>query len=299
MDYRFVVMYVDASGYPDYDWLYTETHQGCPNVDAITTDVAALICAGHQTDLEDITSQIMNYYFVVGIPTETYDYRHHTWDWHDHPDPRLLHGTSEPVITELNGNFSAAILNQLHEFVNDLRDDYQMPIIPVDADTPPRWESGVALEGGSLVHQGLRVYWVRYDIAAEHNTVEPFNDTHHTRFFDFFQGPMQIPDADVRLTRTYETTYSQMDADKVHINWQKKYMYFIPEAGFDRLDITRFSLASASNDNARLVAKVNHRDAWIPNFESDVDGIRIRFDIQWQSGDWVDDESVNLGFSTA
>ena len=298
MEYRFAIMYVDAVGYPTYDWLYTANHQGCPNVEAVTTDAAAIVCAGNATDLEDIRSQIMNYYFVVGIPEETYDYRHHTWDWHDHPDPRLLHGTSEEVITDLNANFSASILTQLHEFVNDIRDDYQMPIIALEDDVPPVWESGVALEGGSLVSQGLRVYWVRYDIAAANNTVEPFNDEHHTRFLDFFQGPMEIPASTYTLARSYETSYNQMNVDKVYIDWQKKYMYFVPDEGFDRLDIVRFSLASASNDKVRLIMKVNHRDEWRTPFDSDVPGIRIRFDIQWQSGDWEDEETVLLRFST-
>ena len=295
MEYRYALMHTDSVGLPTYEWIYSVDHDGCPDVESIQLDVAAILCMAAQTDEEDIRSQILNYYFVVGIPEETYDYRHHTWNWHDHPDPRLLHHTSEEVVTDLNPNFAAAIITELHRFTNDIRDDYNIPIIPLEDDTPPIWEREVALTGGKLVHQGLRVYWIRYNIAAEHNTVEPFEDEHHTRFLPFYQGRMQIPNSDFTFQRTYETELNQMDSSKVHIDWAKKYLYVVPDAGVERSDVARFSLASASNDDVRLIAKVNHRDEY--RFSSSLSGWRIRFDIQWQSGDWDDGITLALGFS--
>ena len=301
MQYPLRVLELTNAITEETEWTRHAEHDGCPDIDDLYNPTVATLCITEQTVEGDYTSQklILNYLNNTLSNIFFANYSSYTWLWYNHPEPRLITGSLLTFnAVGLPGEVRASIVEEMREMVFDLRDDVNLPLAPDEL--PPRWVQGEALPGGLLIHWGFLYFYTRYPLTAEQNIISPTNDTRHTRFLPFNQGVMQTPDADITMERVLETTYTEFDdINKVHIDWDKQYLYIVPDPEVMRLDVDRFSLFSAIGGDARLIARINHRDEWIPENLPNTVGWRLRFDIKWRSGAWDDGLELTLGFSAS
>ena len=284
----------------EYQWIRSD--DGCPDIETLYNPTIATLCVSEQTVDGDYTSQVLTInYLSNGIGNIFFaNYLSQVWNWYTHPEPRLIPNSLLPFVSSgLPGDVREMIVEELRDMVNDLRDDYNLPLAPEQQ--PPRWDQGEPLEGGILIQWGFLYFYTRFPMTGEENMLSPVNDTRHTRFLPFNQGVMQTPPAQITMQRRLETDFDEMTANEIYIDWNKKYLYIVPDIAVMRLDVDRFSLFSVESEagDIRLIANLNHRDAWVSETNPNLVGWRLRFDTQWQSGVWVNGTEMMLGFSSS
>ena len=314
MPFRLSTLDLNDNGNP-LAWVRAETHRGCPPVENLEFPAAATLCVTGQTSIEDYRTQILNANFMQGQDYEEPTYQHLVWDWYNNPDPRLLNMRIAGVVnlTNIYSAIRETLIKELKAMADALREQYHLP--RWFGEIPPAWVSGQALAGGTLIRQGYRYYWTRVDLTAEENTRSPMQEESEgslVRFRLFNQGQPDLPASNVTIERGIVLNQTDMETDRV-FKYQGeivplvdlKFFDFVPPDGFPIATLNQGDRFSVSNSNYRLIARVVQVSDFLIVIDDTVDppevlsGTRLVWDPEWDGGDWVAGETVQMRFQVS
>ena len=309
-----------------FEWTH-DVPDDCPRDSDLEENTVVSLCDSADDPVDEQTIHI---WFPVdpGEPPDT-DIR---WNVYAHPFAHFLDTDADEVILQpshphdygdlILGLIDAGYVDDtdphasqvlrtltqnLQEMINVARVRGNLPIIQLGY-VPPYWESGLRLPGGHVIRHLHHLYYTRYPLSAELNTVSPVQDVHRTRFRDFNGGPMVLPASadDHVINRDFTSSLSRINGDRVHINLDDNVMYILPGTDISLTQLRQIKTRSffyfdriSSGETARCIAKTTTMLDWEVPWDNSQTARLIGFDPQWLQGTFADDDELRLGFEVS